>query len=171
MPRRKAGIDFHPQALGLDRQPFAEIGEADRVIALIGHQRRHQEMRQPDRAPRGVEIETVVGDLCLERRALLFPVGDQLVQRARIDDGAGEDMRSDLGAFFQQTDADLTPRLRRQLFQLYCRRQAGGTAADNDDVIVHAFTLDRLAHGVFYTGQGGKTASNMMIWARIRFPF
>ncbi len=43
----------------------------------------------------------------LQRRALLLPVRDQLVQRPRLQHRAGEDMRADLGALLQHADGDI----------------------------------------------------------------
>jgi hypothetical protein len=46
----------------------------------------------------GQEQEPVFRDRLVERRALRFPVGKELRERARIDDGAREDMRAHLGS-------------------------------------------------------------------------
>ena len=41
----KAGEDLDPELLGLPGQPAAEIAEAQRVGALVAHERRHQHVR------------------------------------------------------------------------------------------------------------------------------
>ena len=51
--------------------------------------------------------EAVFGDRRVERRALRLPVGQELVQRARIDDRARQDVRADLGALFEEAHARL----------------------------------------------------------------
>ena len=133
--RGKAGIDFHAQAFRLLAQPFAEVGQADDVIAAIAHQRRKQDMGNGQRGPFGKKAEAVIGDVGLDRGALVFPVRDQLAQRFGIDHRAGQDMRPDLGAFFQDTNGDCHV----QLLQPDRRRQPRRAAAHDDHVIVHAF--------------------------------
>ena len=38
----KPGIDFHAQLLGLAAQPFAQLAQADDVVALVAHHGRQQ---------------------------------------------------------------------------------------------------------------------------------
>ena len=64
---RKARIDLDAQRLGLGREPAADVAERDDVVAVVRHQRRHQEIRQPQRAGRPEPVEAVVGDRGLER--------------------------------------------------------------------------------------------------------
>ena len=100
--RRKAGIDFHAQRFGLLAQPFAEIGQADDVVAAdCSSAAETGNAEGVMRAGFGEEAEAVVGHRRLQRRALLLPVRDQFVQRAGIDHRAGQDMRPDLRALFQ----------------------------------------------------------------------
>ena len=65
----------------------------------------------------------------------------QLVERARIDVGARQDVRPDFGALFQHADFDLAARLLGQLFQPDRRAQARRAAANDDDIIFHAFAF------------------------------
>ena len=58
-------------------------------------------------------------------------------------------MRPDLGTFFQHADADLTAGSRSQLLQTDRRRKPGRPAAYDNDIVFHAFALDRLGHGGF----------------------
>lgn len=75
---------------------------------MIVHQRRHDEVRQLDRAGLGEPEEAVVLDLRLERTiGILAPVRDQLVEPGRIDHGAGENMRTDLGALLHHHDIEI----------------------------------------------------------------
>ncbi len=89
----------------------------------------------------GQEQETVLADRRVERRVLLLPVGNKLVQRARIHDGAGEDVRADLRAFFQHAYADFTVRRRGKLLQTYRGGESRRSGADHDHVIFHYFAL------------------------------
>ena len=94
----EARIDLDAQRLGLLAEPAADIAQADDVVAVVVHQPRHQEVGEAVGAGLGQEQELVVGDLGLERRALLLPVRDQLVQpdrdRPRRPTGCGRRSRS-----------------------------------------------------------------------------
>ena len=46
----KARIDLDAERLRLAREPAAHVAERDDVVAVIVHQRRHHEIRQPQRA-------------------------------------------------------------------------------------------------------------------------
>ena len=74
--------------LGLLAEPAAEIAEADDVVAVVAHLRRQKRARHPDAALPGEVTELVRARRCVERRAFLLPVGDQLVERAGLEDGA-----------------------------------------------------------------------------------
>ena len=50
--RGKAGIDLDAERLRLPRQIAADIAERDDEVAVIAHQRRQQQIRQPERAGR-----------------------------------------------------------------------------------------------------------------------
>jgi hypothetical protein len=82
------------------------------------------------------------------------PVVDEFRQRARIHDRARQDVRAGLGTFLEHDDGHFLAVLRRQLFQADRRRQAGRSAANDDDVVFH-----RLARSVlrqyFFVGHGG----------------
>ena len=80
--RGKARIDFDAERLGLARQPAAHIAERADIAVMIVHQRRHDEVRQPDRAARRHPVEAVVLDLGLQRAVgILAPVRNELVER------------------------------------------------------------------------------------------
>ena len=69
---REARIDFDPERFGLGGEPAADIAERDDEVAVVVHQRRHQEIRQPYRAGRPQQIEPVrrspaVGSACPRR--------------------------------------------------------------------------------------------------------
>ena len=110
-------IDLDAQRLGLLAEPAADVAQADDVVAVVVHQPRHQEIGETVGAGLGQEQELVVGDLRLERRALLLPVGKEFIEADRIDHGAGQDMGADLRALLEQADRNLVIALRRKLFQ------------------------------------------------------
>ena len=66
----KARIDFDAQRLGLGREPAADVAERDDEVAVVRHQRRHQEIRQPQRRRLAEPVEAVVGDRGLDRGVL-----------------------------------------------------------------------------------------------------
>jgi hypothetical protein len=121
------------------RHPATDIAERDDVVAVIVHQWRHHEVRQPYRPARPEEEEAVVADRRPEGVALfLAPPRKQPVDADRIDDGAGKDMRADLGALFKHDDG----KLRIELLQPDRGGKARRPRADDDHVEFHALTLD-----------------------------
>ena len=83
------------------------------------------------------EEELVFSDRLVQRGAEFLPVGDQLIERNRVHDGAGQDVGARLGAFFQHADIDLGAFLLGELLQADGGCQAGGAAANDDDVVFH----------------------------------
>ena len=88
----------------------------------------------------GQEQEAVLARRRVQRRALLLPVGDQLVQRAGFDHRAGQDVGADLAALFHQADRHVGG----ELLQPDRRRQARRPAAHDHDVELHRFPLGLL---------------------------
>ncbi len=84
----KARIDFNTQPFRLRRQPTADIAERDGIVAMVAHQRRHEEVGHAQRAARTQHVEAVVSHFSVKRCALLLPVGDQLIERNRINNRA-----------------------------------------------------------------------------------
>jgi hypothetical protein len=91
-----AGIDLDACLLGLLAEPAAEAAQAADIAAVIAHERRHEDVGNADAARLPEIVEAVLCDLGLERRALLAPIGDQLVEAHGIDHRAGENMGADL---------------------------------------------------------------------------
>ena len=83
----------------------------------------------------------VLGDRDVERRALVLPLRDQLVERDRVDYRSRQDVRADFAAFFKNADAQVAPRPSRQLLQADRGRKPGGSGADDHHVIGHGFAL------------------------------
>ena len=136
-----AGEDLHAQLFGVLRHPAADIAHRDDVVAVVVHQRRHREVRDAHLARRAEHQEPVFRHRRVERRAALFPVGDQSIQTAGVQHCARKDMRADLGALFQHDHVQVGV----ELFQPDRRAQARRARADDDDVIFHRFAFD-LAH-------------------------
>jgi len=136
-----AGIDLDAQRLGLFAQPAGEIAQRGDVAAVIVHDRRQQGHGQGGLAHGPQDHEPVLGDRRLQRRAAFLPVGEQLVQRLRIDHRTGQDVPADLGRLLQHGDGDLLSVPFCPLFKADGGGQAGGTAADDDDVILHDLAL------------------------------
>ena len=66
--RRKARIDLDAHRLRLAGEPAAHIAERHDEVAVIAHQRRQHEVRQPQGAGGPEHVEAVVGDRRLDRR-------------------------------------------------------------------------------------------------------
>jgi hypothetical protein len=134
----EAGIDLDPQLLRLLGEPAAEIAEADHVVPVVAEKRRH---RQAVALALGEEQHAVLARGRVDGCALRLPVGDQLVQRARLEHRAGQDVRADLGALFDQAHAELPAGRRGELLQADRAREARRPAADDHDVVLHRFAL------------------------------
>src|SRR5215471_7543379 len=136
----KARIDFNPSCFRLGRKPATDVAERDHVIAVVVHQRRQHDISQPHGARRRQPIEAVVAHLGLDRAVLAAPVGDQLVEADGIDHGARENVRPDLGAFFDHDHGGVG----RKLFEPDRGGEPGRPGADDHHVELH-----RLAGGQF----------------------
>ena len=136
--RSKARIDFGAELFGLLPQPFHHPAHADDVIAVIMHLRRCRQLEGPGL---GQKHEPVVGDRCIERRPLLLPVGDEFVQRAGFQNGAGEGVRPKLGRLLDHADRNLPVLFDRDLTEPDRRRQTSRSSTDNHHVELHALSF------------------------------
>ena len=134
----EAGIDLDAQRFRLLAQPAAQSAQADDVIALVVHLRRR---RHPDAVLLGQEQHLVFGRHGFQRCTLGFPVGDQFIQHASFDDRAGEDMRTDLGTFFQHANGELLVICERLLFQTDCRGQTRRACTYHHYIELHRFAI------------------------------
>ncbi len=100
----ETGIDLGAQGLRLFAQPAADEAEGDDIVAVVLHLRRRRQAQCPGRAQ---QQELVFARRRVQRRAFFFPVGDQLVQRPRLQHRAGQDMRPHFRAFFDDADGNL----------------------------------------------------------------
>ena len=88
--RRRLRQDHRAGLFGLLREPAAELGERRDPVAVVLHRRRRGDA---DRALRREEVDGLLLDLSVERQLLQsLASGEEALQRARIDDGAGEQM-------------------------------------------------------------------------------
>ena len=133
----ETGINLDPQALGLFAQPAAEITEADHVIAVILQTRRQQKVGKRQPAALRQEQKALFRHRGRDRRAHRLPVGQQLVERPGLQHRARQDMRTDLGAFFDDADAEIDVAVGAQLLEPNRRRQPGWAGADDYDIVFH----------------------------------
>ena len=149
----KAGEDFDTQPLGLFGQPAAQIAQRSGVGALIVHPARRHDVRHGHLAAFRQEPMLVVGHWRVgQRTAHVAPLRQQFVERLGIDHRARQNMCADFRAFFQYAHREFLTRFARKLFQPDCRRQAGRSSADDDDVIRHRFPF---AHSPSMMASGG----------------
>lgn len=138
----EARIDLHAQSFGLLGQPAAEVAQGDDIVALVVHGLGHEEVGHLGSALGALQdVDVVAGHRGIERRAEFLPVGEQLVQRARLEHRAGEDVGAHFGTLLDHADADLLTGFGGLLLQSACGGQTGGAGADDDDVEFHVFAF------------------------------
>src|SRR4051812_46290928 len=69
---RKAREDLNPQLLGLSREPAAQIAQAQRVGALVAHERRHHPLGEAELAALRKDPVMVLRHRNGERRSLVL---------------------------------------------------------------------------------------------------
>ncbi|VWC64862.1 hypothetical protein BLA18110_01549 [Burkholderia lata] len=135
----EAGEDLDAQRFGLCPQPARDVAQRNHVVAVVLEVGGQRPVRRGDRALLGQEQEAVFRHLDVERYAAFLPVGEQFVDRARVHHRARQDVRADLGTLLEHAHADLGAFLGGQLLEPDRRRQPGGAAADDHDVVFHRF--------------------------------
>ncbi|MCY1446463.1 hypothetical protein D9M71_630320 [compost metagenome] len=121
----------------------------------------HEQVRHFGRAAGILEhIDVVALHFGVQRRAELFPVGEQLVQGAGLEHRAGEDVGADFGAFFDHADADFFTGFGGLLLQAAGGGQARRAGADDDHVEFHVFAF----HWFSPTHQG--SCCCFVLWVR-----
>ena len=136
--RRHAGEDLDAQRLGLGRHPAADVAHRDDVVAVVRHQLRHRPVRDADLPALPEQVEPVLGDPGVDRRAAPFPVGEQHVEPDRIEHRPRQDVRADLRALLQHDHRQL----RVELLQPDRRGQPRRAGADDHHVVLHGLALD-----------------------------
>ena len=71
----EAGVDFDAERLGLFAEPAADVAERDDVVAFVVEALRQQAVRHFHGAGFGEDVEAILADGRVERRAILLPVG------------------------------------------------------------------------------------------------
>ena len=112
----EAGIDVDAEGFGLLAEPTADVCQADDVVALIVKTFRQQPGRHFARAGFREKQKLIFADRRVERRAFFFPVREEFVHGARIHHRAGQNMRPNFRAFFDNADADVAFIFRSELF-------------------------------------------------------
>src|SRR5258708_7588167 len=97
--RSKSRKDLDAEPFCLPREPAAEIAEAQRIHALIAHERRHQKFRYGKLALLGEHPMMIFRDWNGKRRSPLLPIRKEFVQRNRIDQRARKGVGTTLAVF------------------------------------------------------------------------
>ncbi len=148
---RKARIDLDAELGRLLAEPDAQRAQADDVVAVVAHQRGHEEVRHAERAVFRQNQELVGLDLGVDGGTLLLPVRHEPVETLGIDDGTRQDMGADSGALFQHHHRDLSSGLGRELLQADGGSQAGRPRAHDDDVELHRLSGRQRGFGAGHT--------------------
>ena len=98
-------------------------------------------------ALRGQKIYAVFFYLSFQWCPLIAPIGEELVERPRLEQGSGEDVRPHLRTFFENGDADLHAPIACLLSQATTAGEAGRAGADNDDIEFHGFPIHQTSSG------------------------
>ena len=125
LPHLAGWRDSHPVRVGNGAWTQRQL---DVYGELLGA--RLTEIGQKPNAP---FLVAVGGHGLIERRALVLPVGDQLVERDRIDHRARQDVRADGRGLLDHADAELG----LELLEPDREGEAGGAGADRDHVVFH----------------------------------
>src|SRR3546814_10786499 len=90
---RKSGEYLDPQPFRLLGEPAAQIAEAAGIGALVVHETGRDEFGQAELLCLGQYPVLVVVDRHFgQRTPLIAPVGDQFVERSRVDDRSRQDV-------------------------------------------------------------------------------
>src|SRR3569623_1424816 len=134
----EARENLYAEYLGLPRQPAAHITQAAGIRPLVVHesgreQVRHREPLLPGQNPMLVVVDRHLGLWA----AALAPIGDQLVEAARVDHRTRQYVRADFRALFEHAHRDLAALFRRDLLQPDRRRQPRRPRTDDHHVVRH----------------------------------
>ena len=80
----------------MSAQPAADIAKAGYIIAVVQHPLGKGQKADVQGSLRPQNDELVAANLCLQRNAKFLPVRQQLLYATRIDDSAGQNVRTDL---------------------------------------------------------------------------
>ena len=129
----------------LIRQPAAEVAQGNDVVPMIAHRLGYEKLgKAVGRLARSEVMDLIAGYAGIEWRASFSPVGEQHLQRSRLEHRAGEYVRAHFRTLFQHANGNLPPGLPRQLQNAAGRGQTRGSGADDDDVDFHGFPCHEL---------------------------
>ena len=132
---REAGEYVATERLGLAGQPRCQIAERDDEVAVVRHLRWR---RQPVAPGSSQQRELVARGRNLDAGVLGAPFRQQRIERSRLEHAAGQRMRAHRGRLLQQADREV----RLLLLEPDGAGKTGGTAADDDDVVLHDVAFD-----------------------------
>ena len=149
LSRREAGEDFHAQGFGLLGQPLGDSAQAHDVVAVVVCKGGQQRVGHAKARLLAQEDVGIVGDGLVQRGALGLPVGDQLGQGLGVHDGARENVRAGLRAFFQHDHGHILAVFSSQLLEANGCRQTGRATAHDHHVVLHGFAGTVLGKNFF----------------------
>ena len=153
----EAGEHFDTEAFRLFGEPAAQVAQGNNVVALVVHGLGHERVGHLGAFLGAGEVEDfVAADFGVQRGAEFFPVGEQLVKRARLEYRAGEDMGAYFRAFLHHHDAEFLTAFLGDLTQAACGCQTGRTGADDDDVDFHRFAFHSLSPSFRFSWGGAE---------------
>ena len=85
----KGRVDFNTKLFSLFPKPSSKLIQRHNVIPSVGHLRG---MGHGNRPFLGEKVHAVFCCGSVERRALVFPIGDQFIQSPRLQNGSRENM-------------------------------------------------------------------------------
>ena len=139
----EAGEHLRPQLLRLRGEPPAEVPEADDVVAVVLERGREQTVRPREPSPLGEEEEAFLRHLGVDGRLAVAPVREELLEGARLEHRAGEDVGADLGPLLDHADAQVVAALLGELAKPHGRGEARRSRPDDHHVELHGFAFDR----------------------------
>ena len=135
--RGESREDVDPEFFGLRAQPANDLTQRGHVVTAIVHRRRRGKTKP---AALRQHVHSLFRHGCSKRKIRILEIGEQLAQRAGIDDRTGERMLAQRLGLLQHADIQFTAAGFRELRKLDRARQAGGTGSDDDDVELHTVT-------------------------------
>ena len=132
--RRKSREEVDPEFFGLRAQPANDLTQRGHVVPAIVHGGRRG---KTNLAAFRQHVDSFFRHGCSKWKIRILEIGEQLAQRAGIDDRTGERMLAQRLGLLQHADVQFTAVGFRELRQRDRACQPGGTRADDDDVELH----------------------------------
>ena len=146
--------------LGLLREPADEAVEGDDVVPVVPQGRRGD--GGPEPRLRGQVVDAVLPHRRLDRRPPLLPVRQQGVEAGRVEHRPRQHVGAALARLLEHRDGEgLASFLLLQAGEADGRRQAGRTAADDQDVDLEGFALHQASRAAMIAGTTSKRSPTM----------